>query len=152
MASTLDLHLTHTRSVTIFSDDRRYRYLLTRQWDEGPLVGFIGLNPPTASEHGAARSERWFRSFAKSRGFAGYTAANLYARMSTDPKHLGEPADPVGPDDDAFIDRMAATHDMIVFAWGDRADSGRARAGLSEIDRRWIQLLDATTDLDDARA
>ncbi len=33
------------------SEDRRYRYRLTREWDqEKPKVLFIGLNPSTADE------------------------------------------------------------------------------------------------------
>lgn len=127
-----DLHLTHTKSVAIFSDDRCYRYLLTQRWGPGPLLGLIGLNPSTLRE-------RWFRSFAKSRGFAGYTAGNLNALVSVDPHHLGEPADPVGPDDDAFIDRMAASHDMIVFAWGESADPGRARTVAGRVWRQCSQ-------------
>lgn len=35
----------------IFSDDRKYRYVLWRSWDnEKPRVMFIGLNPSTANE------------------------------------------------------------------------------------------------------
>ncbi|MGH3561546.1 MAG: DUF1643 domain-containing protein [Mycobacterium sp.] len=130
---TPDLHRTHTQSAATFSDDGRYRYLLTARWGEGPLLGLIGLKPSTVRAHRGAGSERWCRAFARSRGFAGYTEANLYARLSTDPKHLGELSDPVGPDDDAFIDQMAATHDIIVFAWGGNADPARARAVASRV-------------------
>lgn len=35
----------------LLSDDRRYRYVLSRTWDEAkPTVLFIGLNPSTADE------------------------------------------------------------------------------------------------------
>ncbi len=36
--------------------------------------------------------------------------------------------DPVGPDNDEHLDRAAAEHDVIVFAWGADADPARARA------------------------
>ena len=36
----------------ILSADRKYRYVLTRIWDETkPTVVFIGLNPSTADEY-----------------------------------------------------------------------------------------------------
>ena len=35
----------------LLSEDRKYRYLLSRAWDEAkPTVLFIGLNPSTADE------------------------------------------------------------------------------------------------------
>ncbi len=35
----------------ILSDDRKYRYILSRTWDEiKPIVLFIGLNSSTADE------------------------------------------------------------------------------------------------------
>ena len=35
----------------ILSEDRKYRYILSRTWDETkPAVLFIGLNPSTADE------------------------------------------------------------------------------------------------------
>ena len=46
----------------------------------------------------------------------------------TNPKHLALLADPIGPDNDAHLDREAARHDVIVFAWGAHADPARARA------------------------
>ena len=35
--------------------------------------------------------------------------------------------DLIGPDNDEHLDRAAAEHDVIVFAWGAHADPGRAR-------------------------
>ena len=32
----------------IFSDDRVYRYVLGREWGDGPLAMFVGLNPSTS--------------------------------------------------------------------------------------------------------
>jgi hypothetical protein len=125
--------LNHTESSTIFSEDRCYRYLLTQHWGAGPLVGLIGLNPSTSGEHHHGPSSRRLRTFARSWGFSGYTAGNLYARVCTDPQHLAKVVDPIGPDNDSYIDRISATHDVIVFAWGVDANPGRARAVASRI-------------------
>jgi hypothetical protein len=128
--------LPHTESSAIFSEDRCYRYLLTQHWRAGPWVGLIGLNPSTAGEHRHDPASRRLRDFAKSWGFSGYTEGNLYAGVGTDPESLAEVTDPIGPDNDAYIDRIAATHDMIVFAWGVNANRGRAREVASRI---WSQ-------------
>ena len=34
-----------------FSEDRRYRYWLTRRWGSGPALMFVSLNPSDADEH-----------------------------------------------------------------------------------------------------
>lgn len=115
----------------IVSADRRYRYLMTRRWGTGPLVGVIGLNPEGG--HGEHAEARRIKNLAKSRGFAGYTAANLYARIGRRDTAVGGAGDPVGPANDSYIDRLAAACDMIVFAWGDHADPTRARAVASHI-------------------
>jgi hypothetical protein len=128
--------LSHTESSAVFSEDGCYRYLLTQRWGAGPLVGVIGLNPLTADDHRHGSRSRRFRGFAKSWGFSGYTTANLYAGVCTDPKNLVEIADPVGPENDSYIDHLAATHDVIVFAWGVNANPGRARAVASRIWRQ----------------
>jgi hypothetical protein len=125
--------LPHTESSAISSEDRCYRYLLTQRWDDGPLVGLIGLNPSTDGEHRHDPGSRRLRGFAKAWGFSGYTTANLYAGVCTDPEYLAEVADPIGPDNDSYIDSLAATHDMIVFAWGVNANPGRARTVASRI-------------------
>ena len=36
--------------------------------------------------------------------------------------------DPIGPENDDYLDCAAADHDVIVFAWGANADPGHARA------------------------
>lgn len=125
---TLDLHLPHTEPAAQFSCDRRYRYWLTRRWDEGPSLMFVSLNPSTADEHHDDPTLRRDIRFAQGFGYSAVTALNLYAARATNPKDLARMADPVGPDNDKHLDRAAAKHDVIVFAWGAGAEPGRARA------------------------
>ena len=66
--------------------------------------------------------------FAKRFGYDAVTLLNLDAVVMTDPKHIAQVADSVGPDNDAHLDRQAALHDVIVFAWGANADPARAGA------------------------
>lgn len=139
MTLALDLHLPHLPhrhhrgSWAIFSADGRYRHLLRRRWDEGPLVGFLALNPSTADGHHDDSTSRMFRAFAEQWGYSGYTAANLYDAISTDPKGLAGMSDPVSPVNTFYLDWLACVHDLIVFAWGRNADAGRARAVASRV-------------------
>ena len=46
MTLTLDLHLPHHSPPAVFSPDRRYRYLLTRRWNDNlPALAVVGHNP-----------------------------------------------------------------------------------------------------------
>jgi len=129
----LDLHLPHTESSAVFSDDGRYRYRLTRRWGPGPALMFISLNPSTA---GARRNDATVRrdiGFARGFGYNAFDALNLYAGKATNPKDLAAMDDPIGPDNDEHLDVAAAEHDVIVFAWGADADPGRARAVATRI-------------------
>jgi hypothetical protein len=131
---TLDLHLphlphlSHTASGALFSDDRRYRYRLTRRWGPGPALMFVSLNPSDADEHRDDPTTRRDTRFARGFGYDAVTLMNLYGAVATDPKQLAGLSDPIGPDTDARLDRAAAEHDVIVFAWGANADPARASA------------------------
>ena len=106
----------------------RYRYWLTRRWGPGPALMFVSLNPSDADEHRDDPTTRRDMDFARDFGYDAVTLLNLGAAVMTNPKHLALLADPIGPDNDAHLDRAAASHDVIVFAWGAHADPARARA------------------------
>ncbi|WP_083341771.1 DUF1643 domain-containing protein [Mycobacterium talmoniae] len=136
MTLTLDLHLPRRRDLgswALFSGDGRYRHMLRRRWGMGPLVGWIGLNPSTASGHREDATSRRFHSFSAGFGFSGYTVANLYDAVSTDPRRIAYMADPRSPVNDLYLNWLAAVHDLIVFAWGAGADPAHARAVASRI-------------------
>ena len=124
MTLTLDLNLPQfshhrvhcTQASADFSDCGRYRYRLKRRWAQGPSLMFIQLNPSTA---GADRDDATVRrdvGVALGFGYSAITALNIYAAKATQPRDLAAMADPIGPDNDAYIDRAAADHDLIVFA------------------------------------
>ena len=131
MTLTLDLHLPHlsrTESAAGFSEDRRYRYWLTRRWGPGPALMFVSLHPSAADEHHDDPTTRRVVRFARAFGYDAVTLMNLYAAATPEPKELAGMDDPVGPDNDDQLDRAAAEHDVIVFAWGADADPARATA------------------------
>jgi hypothetical protein len=114
-----------------FSDDRIYRYELSR--DVAPLDGdgilvVIGLNPSTADELRDDPTIRRCIGFARRWGFARLEMLNLYGYRATDPRELVGHRDPIGPDNDIAIDRVVQCADMVLVAWGARADPTRADA------------------------
>lgn len=112
-----------------FSPCMRYRYELTRRWDDGPEVCWIMLNPSTADDAKDDPTIRRCINFAKKWGFAGLTVANLFAWRSTQRAVLKTLADPVGPENDAAILAAADRANAVVCAWGiDGVIGGRSEA------------------------
>ena len=104
----------------IFSEDRRYRYLLTRRVGTSQSrVLFIMLNPSAADEERNDPTIRRCIGFASDWGFGLLEVVNLFALISTDPKGLLDAEDPVGPDNDATIQDALQGADKVILAWGD---------------------------------
>lgn len=103
-----------------FSPDRRYRYRLTRVWDDSlPTVCFIMLNPSTADEVQNDPTIERCRRRASQMGFGGLVAVNIFALRSTDPARLYVEADPVGPENDAHIRDAATASGLVICGWGE---------------------------------
>lgn len=117
-----------THGGAVFSDCRRYRYALSRTWDQaGKLVVFCGLNPSTADETQDDPTVRRELAFARAWGFGRYVKVNAYAFRSTDPKGLWAPGvEPCGPDNLAAITDTARNADMFVAAWGNNIRPAQA--------------------------
>ncbi|MCM2562820.1 DUF1643 domain-containing protein [Lutimaribacter sp. EGI FJ00015] len=107
------------RSTAVYSDCERYRYLLTRVWDDAaPRALFVMLNPSTATEvQNDPTVERCERR-ARALGFGAFRVANIFAWRDTDPKKMRAAADPVGPENDKAIAESCPWADRIIAAWG----------------------------------
>ncbi len=101
-----------------FSADRRYRYALWRRWDDRQQVAFIMLNPSTADEMISDPTITRCIGYAKSWGFGSLIVGNLFAYRSTDPKELYTADDPIGPENDECLARMATGSQLVIAAWG----------------------------------
>lgn len=108
-------------SSATFSPCGTYRYELRRAWNGGlPAAVFIGLNPSTAD---AVRDDNTCRreiDFAARLGCGAYLKLNIFAIRSTQPQLVYAHGDPVGPDNDAAIERVLKSHReaRLVLAWG----------------------------------
>ena len=104
----------------ILSDDRKYRYILSRTWDETkPTVLFIGLNPSTADENEDDPTIRRCIGFAKSWGYGGILMANLFAFRTTNPQGLYTEHDPIGSENDLYIKEYASKAELTIACWGN---------------------------------
>ncbi|WP_299701082.1 DUF1643 domain-containing protein [uncultured Tateyamaria sp.] len=114
---------THTKgdapSTAVYSDCERYRYSLTRIWDDtGRRVNFVMLNPSTATEvQNDPTVERCERR-ARTLGYGSFAVTNIFAWRDTDPRAMRAATDPVGPEnDESILERATWTHDVVA-AWG----------------------------------
>lgn len=116
------------RTDAALSQCRTYRYALWRVWDETrPLTLFIGLNPSTADETSDDPTIRRCIGFARDWGYGGVCVANLFAYRATYPADLKAAPDPVGPENDRWLRRLAGEAELVVAAWGnDGAHMGRS--------------------------
>lgn len=118
----------------IFSACGTYRYLLWRHWADprwscGPMLGWVMLNPSTADEREldptlnrcAARTSRFGR---RGEEAAGMVIANLFALRSTDPAALKKHAAPVGPENLAALEALAAVSSPVICGWGFHGSQG----------------------------
>ena len=117
-------------SVAVYSDCERYRYTLTRTWDDARgSVLFIMLNPSTATERQNDPTVERCERRARALGFGGVTVTNIFAWRDTDPRAMRAAQDPVGAQNDAAIAAACARADRIVAAWGAHgAHLGRGAA------------------------
>lgn len=116
---------------TIFSHCRKYRYTLWREWDLDSVTGcsddlshpyefvqFIGLNPSTADEVQDDPTIRRCIAFAKAWGYGALCMTNIFAWRDTDPEKMKKVADPIGPDNDKWLQEIASQAGIVIAAWG----------------------------------
>lgn len=125
----------------VLSADGLYRYSLTRTLVAGCpcTVNFVMLNPSTADAHADDPTIRRCVGFASSWGFCKLVVTNLFAFRATDPQALGRVDDPIGPDNDVWIHRVAADANLIIAAWGanaEKVDAHRASAVAKKLRER----------------
>jgi hypothetical protein len=129
-----------------------YRYRLWRNLSP-PLarratprrVGFIMLNPSTATHQALDPTVRRCIGYAEEWGYEELEVGNLFAFRATDPRELRTAADPVGPDNDAHLVGLADRCLLVVCAWGARGGlNGRAEAVCRLLAGRPLHLLRLT--------
>jgi hypothetical protein len=111
-----------------FSEDRVYRYVLWREWNElfpickdskgDQFAMFIGLNPSTADETADDPTLRRCIAFARAWGYGALCMTNLFAFRATDPLDMMAAPDPIGEGNNEALKRCHAEASVCVAAWG----------------------------------
>lgn len=104
----------------VLSDCKKYRYSLTRVWDDNkPRVLFVMLNPSTADAEKDDPTIRRCIGFAKDWGYGGIYVVNLFALRATNPKDLLKAPFVVGIENEKWFRRMSSLAHLVVCAWGN---------------------------------
>lgn len=124
MSEQLTLDGAAVRSDAVMSPCKRYRYQLTRTWDDaGPMIEFVMLNPSTADAHSDDPTIRRCMAFAKRWGYGRVVVRNLFALRATNPQALlavsGGLLEALGPWNANYLERTSA--DCTIAAWGAHA-------------------------------
>lgn len=101
-----------------------YRYTLWREWDGcAPKLVFVMLNPSRADAIVDDPTIRRCLGFARTWGYGSLEVVNLFAYRTSHPSNLAQVADPVGPENDRYLEAAMERCDRagirVVIAWGN---------------------------------
>jgi hypothetical protein len=95
-----------------------YRYRLERDGSGNGATAIIMVNPSTADAGQDDATIRRLRGFGERGQWGRLIVGNLFAYRSTDVRKLAEAVDPIGPENYAHLNDIAAEAQRVVFAWG----------------------------------
>lgn len=104
-----------------------YRYILTRQWSENPMMMWIMLNPSTGDDRTDDPTLRRCMGFSEREGAGGIIVVNLFATRTQSPKQLSlAPIQRVTGRDNFNWVEYALKHSVgdIVGGWGTSCNAG----------------------------
>lgn len=118
----------------------RYRYELRRWWGDTDKDGwcvFVMLNPSTANADIPDPTMTRCVNYARAWGFGGLIIVNLFAFRATDPNAMCKAENPIGIENDCYIDEALRVGRRVVVAWGDH---GRFRFRGREVIARILAM------------
>jgi hypothetical protein len=104
--------------TAVFSEDGKYRYLLTRRFNTQPLLVMVQLNPSDGDEKKLEATNAGNLSRAKKWGYGGIAIYNLFGLISSNPKDLYTAKDPIGEHGNASLTSSNEQTSVAVCAWG----------------------------------
>lgn len=117
-----------------FSTCRTYRYALWRTWDDARgKVLFIGLNPSTADEARDDHTIKRCLSYAQQWGYGGIMMGNLFAYCSPFPQEMRQYNEPIGPENDVWLQRLNQQADIVVAMWGNAGTFGQRASAVTHM-------------------
>lgn len=121
------------------SEDKLYRYMLYRIWDEKkPIISFIGLNPSTADDKIDDATIKKCINYTKNWGYGGFYMLNLFAFRTKSPYDIMESTNPIGLENDEYIEKYIKLSDKVICAWGNHGKfNNRSKEVLSGIENKY---------------
>lgn len=113
----------------VISPCERYRYRLERILGTGPAMGIVMINPSAATADMDDPTIDRVQTVCTRFGFGRAIIGNLFAWRTGDVAELARVVDPVGPENDAHLARLAQEADVVVVAWGAPGKLPRSHAG-----------------------
>tara|TARA_B100000686_G_C16802696_1_gene987323 strand:+ start:3537 stop:3995 length:459 start_codon:yes stop_codon:yes gene_type:complete len=108
------------RKKALLSRDKKYRYSLTRIWDDSQKkILFIMLNPSSADSQNDDPTIRRLISFTKKWGFGGFWVCNLYPYRTSSIKELYKSLSSMQNKNKIQIKNHILKTNLIVYAWGN---------------------------------
>lgn len=134
---------------TWLSPCERYRYLLTKSLPvklgkaSAPrkVVGFCMLNPSDGTAITKDATLGRVYEFAAREGGTVAMVGNLFNWRSSEPTDLLRVADPVGPDAEAALERLAVESDLLIVGWGSKFRYDRRPPPIGGRDARVLEIL-----------
>lgn len=128
------------KSKALFSDDRKHRLLLKKEWDSNkPNAMIIMINPNTADTTNADMTTMLVLNNLCKLGFGSVSIVNLYSRITEKLSlRFNSDDDLIDHDTDRVIEEYAAMSNAIIIAWGS---IGRNTQRVRERQQELLEML-----------
>ncbi len=115
------------RCEAIFSDDKEYRYLLSKVWDKNkPLATVISISPSPFYNVTCDTTTMLIQNNLEALGCGGMELVNLIAKVGVEAKKLKSLLDYVGEENNRYILESVKNTALTVLAWGRIAGINKA--------------------------
>ena len=115
------------RCEAIFSDDKKYRYLLSKVWDKNrPIATVISISPSAFYNVTCDTTTMLIQNNLEALGCGGMELVNLISKVGVEAKRLKSLIDNVGQETDHYILESVKRTALTVFAWGRIAGMNKA--------------------------
>jgi hypothetical protein len=112
------------KNMVVYSDDEKYRYSLTKIWDENkPKAAFIGINPSDATELIMDKTVMNLTNHLVNEGFGKVEIVNLFAYRSKDQRGLINREDEHEKYNIDYIRQALQNSQLIIVGWGRDAEN-----------------------------
>lgn len=127
--------------------DAEFRYVLRERWGDGPLIGWVGMNPSDADDKRTDPTWMRWRGFAERWGYGGQIVVNPVPRRSSSPEAAIQWLNGIaqGVSDKSplvlnreHVHRVASECAAWVIGWGDK---GAAMNEAYRVHRDFIDAL-----------